>query len=298
MSDKMADIIKQAAAASKHAPEHLQEAAFQKVFDALMAEAADEPASGGKPNRKKAAKKKATRATKTAAEDDGPTLDDLDRTAHLEINHKGSGLDNALRLLRAAREDLDIDGLTATEIANALTDKFRSRISQQAVSNVLNDAGKHVDRKKNGNKVVFRIMDPGEEHLDEGPGETPTAPKKRKAKKKANSSVKKKSGKKKTKKKAKKKAKKKVSKKKSIAGNSNKKPNKKTVGPATVLSQLLDNGFLSSPRTIADIIQHAKHVHGRTIKANDLSPALLRFLRSGKLTRERNAEEQYEYQQA
>ena len=184
MSDKMAEIIKQAAEASKHAPEHLQEAAFQKVFDALMAEESDKPAARGRTVRKKATKKKTTKTANSGGEDDNPKLDDLDRTVHPEISHKSSGLDNALRLLRAAREDLDIDGLTATDIANALTDKFRSRISRKAVSNVLNDAGRYVDRKKDGNKVIFRIMDPGEEYLDEGSHETPTVAKKRKNKKK------------------------------------------------------------------------------------------------------------------
>ena len=38
MSDKMAEIIKKASELAEHAPENLREAAFQKAFDALMAE--------------------------------------------------------------------------------------------------------------------------------------------------------------------------------------------------------------------------------------------------------------------
>ncbi|MDT8068211.1 MAG: hypothetical protein ROO76_08590 [Terriglobia bacterium] len=64
--------------------------------------------------------------------------------------------------------------------------------------------------------------------------------------------------------------------------------------PAT-LTQLVEGTFFDSPRTINDIIEYSKHNLARTFKANEFSGKLARLVRNGALTREKNAENQYEY---
>jgi hypothetical protein len=64
---------------------------------------------------------------------------------------------------------------------------------------------------------------------------------------------------------------------------------------AQILDQLLQSGFFNKKRTIAEIISHTGSKMGFHYKANELSPPLLRFIRDGKLDREKNAESQFEY---
>jgi hypothetical protein len=67
-----------------------------------------------------------------------------------------------------------------------------------------------------------------------------------------------------------------------------------TGAPAT-LNQLLAGSFFDKPRTINDIIEHCKHNLARTFKANEFSGKLGRMVRTGNLTRKKNADKQYEY---
>lgn len=67
------------------------------------------------------------------------------------------------------------------------------------------------------------------------------------------------------------------------------------VGPATVLTQLIGEGFFQSKRTLADIINHADKKKAKKFKANELSGPLARFVRDGRLDRDPNKEGQYEY---
>lgn len=284
MADKMAEIIKKASELAQHAPESLQAAAFQKAFDALM-EQEDGGEPTGAPRRKR--KGKSSREARHPGGDEARSLDHLDRTAHSEIDHKQSVLNNSLRLLRAAREDLGIDGLSASEIARVLTEKFRAAVTRQGVSLALNQAGRYVDRRKDGNAVVFRIMAPGEEYLDSDRGDAakPSPPRRgRKTKRKKG-----------TENSASKTSKKRASKRRSNGQSTTKQSTRRSVGPTTMLDQFIADGFFSSARTISDVIEHAKDMHGRTFKRTDLSPTLVRFLRAGKLARAKNADGQYEY---
>ena len=69
-------------------------------------------------------------------------------------------------------------------------------------------------------------------------------------------------------------------------------------GAFAMISQLLGNEFFKAPRTIGAIVAHCGTSKGHHYKANECSPALLRLLRDGKLTREKNKDGQYEYTQA
>jgi hypothetical protein len=270
------ELAKKAAEAAKHVPQHLQEAAFNRAFEALLnADAA--------PHTRPASRRGKSQAGRNAADTPASdvTVAKLDRTKHPEIGHNDTVLNNALRVLRAAKDDLNIDGLSATAIAKVLVDKFRCRVSRRGVSQALNDAGRYVNRHNEGNEVIFRIMAPGEDYLDSlssaGEGSRPAVsrrPAKRRGPKRPAKGTSEQSAK---------------SAKKSSSRS------KGASGAATAMSHIYDGGFFSSPRTIGDIIENLKHDRGHTFKANELSPVLLRWLRAGKLKRTRNADGQYEY---
>jgi hypothetical protein len=69
-------------------------------------------------------------------------------------------------------------------------------------------------------------------------------------------------------------------------------------GAVATLSQLAEGDFFSKPRTINDIIQHCSTSFARKFKANEFSSKLGRMVRNGKLTRKKNADNQYEYTKA
>jgi hypothetical protein len=273
MSQNISELIKQAAEAAKSAPEHLQEIAFSKAFDALQQPSSRKP-SNPDPKRERGGKKSETKNSDV-------DLEKLDRTAHPEIVHSDSALNNSLRVLRAVKDDLGLDGLAAGSIAAVLVDKFRCTLTRRSVARALNGAGKYVNRHKEGQVVIFRLMAPGEEYLEQqahsdGAIETPV--KKSPARK------------------AKKAGKKRATKKK--ASGKGAPVRRAKSGPASAMGQIFDQGYFSSPRTIGAIILKLKHDLGRQFKQNELSPVLLRWIRNGKLKRSENAEKQYEYQQS
>jgi len=66
-------------------------------------------------------------------------------------------------------------------------------------------------------------------------------------------------------------------------------------GAVAILTQLAETNFFDKPRTINDIIEHCKKKFARHFKANEFSGKLGRMARHDELTREKNAEKQYEY---
>ena len=66
-------------------------------------------------------------------------------------------------------------------------------------------------------------------------------------------------------------------------------------GSATILGELIDEGFFQSKRAIKDIIEHADSQKARTFKANEISGPLTRFVRDKRLKRQKNSDGQYEY---
>lgn len=278
----VATLIKKAGEVAKLVPEHLQEAAFNRAYDTLLDEQGgtarkSSPSGAGGSQRAKGAK------VKVAAGAD--QLATLDRTAHPEISHNGKVLDNSLRLMRAAKDDLGVDGLSASAIAKILVDKFRCRLSRRGVSQALNNAGRYVNRHKEGNAVIFRLMGPGEDYLtclvdgDSSASDTPSASRKRAKRNRRrgqSSTAAPKQSEKKTKK----------TKKTKTSGR---------VGPGTAMGKLIEADFFASPQTIGAIIAKLQHDQGRTFKPNELSPQLLRWLRADKLSRTKNIDGQYEY---
>jgi hypothetical protein len=72
-----------------------------------------------------------------------------------------------------------------------------------------------------------------------------------------------------------------------------KKPGK--VGAATLLTELLNEGYFSKRHTISDIMSYCSSQKAKSLKANEFSPALARFVREKKLNRATNKDGQYEY---
>ena len=68
-----------------------------------------------------------------------------------------------------------------------------------------------------------------------------------------------------------------------------------STGAVATLTQLGAGNFFDKPRTINDIIEHCKHNLARTFKANEFSGKLGRMVRTGELTRTKNADKKYEY---
>jgi hypothetical protein len=67
------------------------------------------------------------------------------------------------------------------------------------------------------------------------------------------------------------------------------------LGPKLALAQLVDSGYFASSRGLPEIQRHLRDFHGRDFGSNELSISLLRLIRDGKLSRERNLAGQYEY---
>ena len=290
----VAQLIKEATEAVKDVPDDLRAVAFQKAFDALVGEpiggpsAVDSKPDKGRRTRGGGGKRKASRTDEAS---NRSKLDQLDRTSHPEISQDASSLVNALRVLKAAYDDLDIDGLSAPEVTHVLTNKFRCTVSRRAVSNALNDAGQFVNRHTEGKSVIFRIMSAGEQHLAELESGTaadatikPKKKSKRARKPRATSNTETDSTA----------ARKKTTKKKASASRrSGSRP-----GPKAAVQALIDAGFFSMPRTSGDIIKHLKHTLGHAYSNDEMAPTVLRLLREGALTRDKNSDNQYEYTNA
>ncbi len=278
MANDLKRLIKEATEASEHAPEHLQVAAFNKAFDALKEDRQITNSSAVKhtpEGRIKDDKKKTSEDNDSV----GKSLDRLDRTKHADIRDGETVVNNSLRLLRAAKEELNIDGLDAPSIARILVDKYRYSTSRQGVSNALNRAGRYVNRHKAGKSIIFRIMAAGEEYLNELSNNhqvTDVKPKQSRKKPATNKHTK-------------------TIKKKAASKQSKKSVRTRKVGSFAALTQLYEASFFSTPRTISSIVDHLKHKHGRSFKSSEISPPLLRLLRTNKLTRDKNSEKQYEY---
>ena len=67
--------------------------------------------------------------------------------------------------------------------------------------------------------------------------------------------------------------------------------------PRTVLDDLIKQDFFKGKKTISAIISHCKDKLTYSYESRELSPALIRCIRDKKLKREKNTNNQYEYQQ-
>ena len=123
-------------------------------------------------------------------------------------------------------------------------------------------------------ELIFGIMPEEEVQDDDNSKGTASKPKKTKRKKKATSKPEGKPTK---------------SKKKSVTAGT---------GSLVILNKLVEGKFFSTPKSINDIIKHCDTALARKFKANEFSGRLARMTRNGKLTRQKNKDNQYEYTKA
>lgn len=277
-------IFAKAAEIAQKLPDNLQEAAFNRALDELLGESQ----SG-----RRAAKARSASKGKKSANEKGPAADELgdiigliDRTKYPDIGDTGRTADRALKVLQLANDDLGIDGLSASQIAEILTKKFRLPVKSNAVQMALQRESQTVDVGAGpGGKNLFHIMAPGDEYLANlrAGDVTPTTRKAKKA--------------------AKKKTKKKTSVRKKISGKkkSSKKSAKRkssSLGPKAAIGKLIEAGYFGQARQISEIQEELKHTRGHTFSVQELSPALIRCVRDESLSRVRNESGHYEYAKA
>lgn len=278
MAEKeLSEIFKEAAEIAKLVPENMQEAAFNRAIDLLTATSTHNTSIQRSGDGTHA-------GSQTPVSEKG--VDDLisaiNSTHHPEIKRATKALDLALMVLKLALDDHGIDGLTTPEISKVLTEKFRigSKANSESIRKALSRASDLVDRIQVGRTHKFRIMSPGEEYLAKlAAGETLSGSSTKSSK---SSSPKRKRV---------------VKKSKDTA--SSEKSNKKAVKPGSganaMLNRAIDEGFLSTPRTIGQICEHSADNYARRIKPNEISGKLARMVRENELSRKKNSDGQYEY---
>jgi hypothetical protein len=287
--DDHSKLFARAAEIASNVPEPMQDAAFHRALDLLLGEEGGDRTGGSASRQGRQSKPKpktGQRGKAKAPSDQGEQEDrastliaNLDRTAYPHVTDASNVKDRALWLLQIANDDFSIDGLSAPEIAKVLTEKFRLTTTHQAVRQSLERANRLVDRDSRGPVTRYRIMDPGEKYLrnPDSQDKKPTRQKKKSTRSRKAQTAK-------------------PARSKAAKASSRKPPaTKRRPTPFALLEGLVDSGFFKSPQTIAMIREHMEHKQGRKYKANELSPALLRLLRNGRLSRDKNDNKQYEY---
>jgi predicted transcriptional regulator len=281
------EAILKAAEIAKKVPENLQDAAFNRALDALLASPAKD-ASASSLGGGRALRSGSDAADPSSSQNPNRVemmMSNFDTTAFPEIGAHKPPLENALRILQAAREALQIDGLTPTEVAAILRDKFRVSVAESSVRMALGRAGNLVNRVRRGRAFDYRIMAPGDTYLASpartqavraaGTGKRrPRAgraagPPKSRGELKARSE--------------------------GIKGGGPKQALSGRPGPTEVVNKLVADGFFKEAKTVAEVLEHVKHKRGYTFKTSDIAVSLLRLVRGEKIERHRNKDRQYEY---
>ena len=285
-------IFAKAAEIAQKLPDNLQEAAFNRALDELLA--GPQQDADTKKSRTRRQKKGTKAKSNTTDPDSYDFTDSIDRAKYPDIGATDRLADRALKVLQLANDDHGTDGLTASQIAEILTKKLRLPAKTNAVRMALQRESQTVDVRSGPNgKNLFHIMAPGDDYLANlrsGDIEPRVH---------RNIETAQKAAKKKTKKKVQKKAvvRKKVGSKK----KNTKKPAKSKstrLGPKAAIGKLVEAGYFSTQRQISEIQEELRHTRGHLFSVQELSPTLLRCVRDETLSRSRNDSGQYEYSEA
>jgi hypothetical protein len=209
----------------------------------------------------------------------------IDSSAHTEVYQASRLLEQALHVLRIARDDYGIDALTAGQITKILKDKFRVSATPQGVHSALNRNGV-VDRVPAGKGLwKFRLMAAGEAFLADPTAAPATSARRKEARRGARS-------------------KSATQTEDEQSGEPRAKPSAPgrrasgRPGPKKMLSDLIGAGYFSSPRVIGEVQAHIQQERGYQFSTNELAPAFTRLLREGALTRKEREDGQYQYTKA
>jgi len=287
--DAVEKAILKASDIAKKVPENLQEAAFNRALDALLGRSV-----AGRPGDARSTKHGGPmdRSIGDLGESIRPSevritkvMRDLDRTAVPEISPNKPPLENALRVLLAARDLAHVDGLTPAEVCQVLSEKFRISVAESTVRMALGKAGAHVNRIRSGRGFAYRIMQPGESFL-ETPGKGPDTRRRSAGRKRSSaggSVAKDATGKREGRSSKESRV---ISSKKASAGRP---------GPLDVVTKLVKDGYFKEAKTVAQVLEHLKHKRGYVYKTSDIAVSLLRLVRSEQIDRHKNKDGQYEY---
>jgi len=281
--EELKNLFKQAAEIAEQVPESLRQVAFQRALDALLGSNPSDPSDPATANNGKTEQAKSSssaRIKKEMSERSGAVthlLEVMNRSELAELMSGRKVLDRALLLLRAAQHH-DIEELSANDIAQVLTQKFRESTTPQAVRMALDRSPSYSDRRPSGGSYQYSIMAPGERYLEASLKQAQKKEEKRPAV-------------------AQKKVRPKAHK-SSIATAKTAKPRpgrSGRPGPKAALEMLIQEGYFKLYRTIGQIISHLEVKKTHRYSTSDFTATLQRLVRQSKLDRTRNSDGQYEY---
>jgi len=300
---ELKELFKQAADIAQQVPESIREAAFNRALDLLTGVVrSDSSSTQTKPLGKHGAQTPQGRIG--ASQQDlnvAQLIDAIDSTQYPRLTSASKVLDRSLMVLKIARADHNVDGLTSSEIAKILTEKFRISTTYAAVGMALGKVTNLVNRIQRGQGYAYRIMGPGEEyltHLEKDPETKPSFRQKTRKRQKSvliatktksagsepdqiDNHVKQASGGK--------------SPRKPRPATNRKASPRRSIGPKAALIALVDAGFFSEGRTGPEVQSYLKTKRGLDFGTAQIRLAMLRLVRDLVLDRDENAEGQYEY---
>jgi len=285
--DELKQLAARAAQLVGDVPEALQGVAFQKIFDALMAEWVGASGNSGQTDATGNSNRARPSDPTTAKSQDrlSKILNEADRTKYPQVTIGRKALDLALLVLQLARDDFATDWLMPSEISRVLGEKFRLRATPAAIRMAISESTYVNRRRRPDGNYEYSLMQGGEAYLATAPtGAGSTSPSKKRGRAKAP------------------REKVEVAATLPDTGDSRKvnavistRPRGVRRSPMQLVAQLISEGFFATPRMIGHVIEHLEHKKAHKLKATDLSPTLVRLIRRGDLTRAKNANGQYEY---
>lgn len=207
----------------------------------------------------------------------------LDSSAHPELLNANGLLEKSLHVLKIAKDEFNVDGLTSFQIAQILTVKFRITASRQGVSSALDRVSDLVNRVSSDTGAIrYMIMAPGGKYLLDPTSYAPRHVPRSRATKRSN-----------TRRSAKSNGDEQLEKKGSEQASA--KRSGLRPGPKKVVMDLVSDGYFSAPRIIGEIKEHLKDQCAHSFETNELSPVLFRLVRDKVLSRAKRDDGQYEY---
>lgn len=168
-SDYLKNEIEKAKNAVLGLPEPLKSKTYEKILERILDQAYGTKESS-QPRKKSVKTRVKTKKVKNTTIDETiqKINNSLNRSEFADIHKLKKVLDKSLYILKIVNEELKIDGLNPSQIASALTEKFRIKTTKESVSMALMKTH-YVDRIPttiNGSKsYIYKLMMAGEEYL-------------------------------------------------------------------------------------------------------------------------------------
>ena len=283
------EIFRKAAEIAEVVPEALREAAFRRALDELLPSAGPQSATHAAADRTSQVTQRPA-GVKNDSEDSSADVvshlvNSLNRSELADLMKGRRVLDRSLLVLRAAQHH-GIESMTAAQIAQVLTRKFREPTKPNAVRMALERSPSFTDTIQKDGVITYALMAPGERYLDTPSGVTSSAPHTRRpvaTKTRARNQA--------------------TEIPTADSPKTSSQPAKKTSrppaagrpGPKQILEQLLNEGYFDQPQTIGSLIDYIERKRGHRYKSTDFGSTLARLLKENKLDRDRNPDGQYEY---